>query len=343
MRLKTTLRTLRIKIGKWFLDRKSPTKDAIIFPPKSILFLRYDGKIGDYVVSSFVFREIKKQSPQTKIGVVCSPKNAYLFENNPYIDQLYFVKTKNIADYLKCGNVLAKEHYEVLIDPTITLRNRDLLFLRTIRAKHYVGYQKAHYQLFQFNVEASQAHISDVYRQALEMVGFRDISTHYDVPESALSEQAVKFFLETQKLTDYVAVNFFGAGSARRFSDEAMKALLDHLTSNTTQVVLLTFPDVTPKLQALAKNYQNVYVYEQTKTVFDTIALIKYAKAVVSPDTSIVHIASGFQKPLVAFYSNDAENFTHWQPNNRANTHILRFEKSVNEIDFSAISPAWLE
>ena len=101
-----------------------------------------------------------------------------------------------------------------------------------------------------------------------------------------------------------------------------MKSLLDNLTSNTMNIVLLTFPEVTEKLKALAKEYQNIFVYEKTETVFDTIELIRNAKCVISPDTAIVHIASGFNKPLIAFYSQDEENFNHWQPNNLALTHI---------------------
>ncbi|HDL5660065.1 TPA: lipopolysaccharide heptosyltransferase family protein, partial [Mannheimia haemolytica] len=86
MNIKATLRKARLVIGKAILDSKNT--DLILSEiPNKILFLRHDGKIGDYVVSSFVFREIKKQSPQTQIGVVCSQKNRYLFENNPYIDK----------------------------------------------------------------------------------------------------------------------------------------------------------------------------------------------------------------------------------------------------------------
>ena len=157
MRLKFILRKYRLKLGKCFLDKKN-TQATPIFPPKSILFLRQDGKIGDYIVSSFVFREIKKQSPQTKIGVVCSAQNAYLFEQNPNIDALYLVKTKDILDYYRCGKKLAAEQYDVVIDPTLTLRNRDLLFLRTIGAKSYIGYQKEDYQLFDRNIPAQSVH-----------------------------------------------------------------------------------------------------------------------------------------------------------------------------------------
>ena len=110
-----------------------------------------------------------------------------------------------------------------------------------------------------------------------------------------------------------------------------------HLSAQTKSIVLLTFPAVTEKMQALAKRYANVFVFEKTQTVFDTIELIKHSKMVVSPDTAIVHIASGLHKPTVAFYSLDEENFVHWQPNNSAKTQIIRFDKSVNEVDFKQV------
>ena len=68
------MREKRLKIGKAIWDKKEKTnivkgdnfiKDNNI---RSILFLRYDGKIGDMVVNSIMFREIKKVFPNIKIG-----------------------------------------------------------------------------------------------------------------------------------------------------------------------------------------------------------------------------------------------------------------------------------
>lgn len=343
MNIKATLRKLRLSIGKLILDRQSSNYTDYSYPPKKILFLRHDGKIGDYIVSSFVFREIKKQSPQTKIGVVCSHKNHYLFKDNPYIDERYLVKTKSILDYLRCGKVLAQEQYDVVIDPTVTLRNRDLLFLKAISAKHYLGYQKEHYQLFDLNVKERKQHFSEIYRDGLELLGFKQIDTRYDVPLNSQSRQSVANYLAENKINNYIALNLFGAGSARRFSDEKIDELLTYLTkySNRT-IILLTFPEVTEKLMQLAKRYKNVFVYEKTKTVFDSIEIIRFSDLLISPDTSTVHIAAGLHKKIIAFYSGDEQNFTHWHPNNQMETHILRFNKSVNELDFSKIKAEWL-
>ena len=48
---------------------------------KKILFLRYDGKIGDYIVTSWIYREIKRQRPDVQIDVVGISKNESLFSN----------------------------------------------------------------------------------------------------------------------------------------------------------------------------------------------------------------------------------------------------------------------
>ncbi|HHF1041837.1 TPA: glycosyltransferase family 9 protein, partial [Haemophilus influenzae] len=129
------LKALRLKMGKWILDKSSRSYNPqSIEHPKSFLFLRQDGKIGDYIVSSFVFREIKKFNPLIKIGVICTKQNAYLFQRNNNIDKIYIVKKRSILEYIKKALSIRKERYDVVIDPTIVLRNRDLLLLRIINA-----------------------------------------------------------------------------------------------------------------------------------------------------------------------------------------------------------------
>ena len=52
-----------------------------------------------------------------------------------------------ILDYIKTALFIRKERYDVVIDPTIILRNRDLLLLRILNARNYIGYRKADYNI----------------------------------------------------------------------------------------------------------------------------------------------------------------------------------------------------
>lgn len=170
MNVKKILQLYRIKFGKLFLD-VSPKKGEKLGKNNKVLFLRQDGKIGDYIVSSFVFRELKKISPNLHIGIVCTKKDAYLYNQNPYIDQIHCVKKRDIIGYIRCGLMLRKAKYDIVVDPTIFIRNRDLLLLRLIKANQYVGYKKSDYRIFNVNIEG-EYHFSELYRIALEKVGF---------------------------------------------------------------------------------------------------------------------------------------------------------------------------
>ena len=89
------MREKRLKVGKAIWDKKEKTniiegnnfiEDNNI---KSILFLRYDGKIGDMIVNSLMFREIKKVFPDIKIGLIARGAAIDIVKNNPNIDEIY--------------------------------------------------------------------------------------------------------------------------------------------------------------------------------------------------------------------------------------------------------------
>lgn len=342
MTLKNQLRILRLKLGKRLLDycsRQAPPSHC-----EKILFLRQDGKIGDYIVSSFVFREIKKQHPNTHIGVVCTEQNAFLFRQNPYIDQLHLVKKRRILHFIQCGLALRKMHYDAAVDPTVMLRNRDLLLLRLADPKTCVGYQKTDYRIFSLNVTQNHLHFADIYCQALQLLGFRQINTDYDIPFNADIAQKVRSFLTRNSLHGFIAVNFFGHGSNRRFETEKIRAFLDYLTQNSRlPILLLTYPQVTEQLKQLAEPYPKVFIDEKTDNIFYPIEYIRHCSLLISPDTATVHIAAGLNKPLIAFYSGDQQNFAHWHPNNKAETHIIRYHKNINEVQPEQIETKWLQ
>ena len=340
MSIKSFLQNIRIRVGKFFLDKKSETHTD--FAINKILFLRQDGKIGDYIVSSFVFRELKKLNPNIQIGVVCTKKDSYLFQQNSYIDKLYFVKKRDILDYIKCGLKLRKEQYDVVIDPTIFIRNRDLLMMRIINAKNYVGYKKSQYQLFNFNIEG-EYHFSELYCIALAKVGFNIEDTSYDVPFNSESADKVKQYLNKNNIKNYIAINFYGAARIRKVNNENIKKYITHLNtiSHNKQIVLLNYPEVYSSLKEITSAYHNVFVPE-TKTIFETIELIRHCDQLISTDTSTVHIASGFNKPMIAIYREDPIAFTHWKPMSKATTHILQYKENINELSPDIIKKEWL-
>ena len=143
----------------------------------------------------------------------------------PHIDALHEVQPKSTISYYQVGKSLAGR-YDAVIDPTLSLRPRDLLLLRVLNAAHYVGLGKADYRLFTHNIQNSQQHFADVYAQALRLLGFDRINTQPELPTNPASEAAVQDFLQQNGLQNYIALNFFGAANSRRFSLDAIAQTL---------------------------------------------------------------------------------------------------------------------
>lgn len=341
MKLKAILQKLRLSLGKELIDTDK-SKGSEVALPNKILFLRQDGKIGDYTVSSFVFRELKKQNNDIKIGIVCTKQDAYLYQQNPHIDHIYYVKKRNIIDYIRCGLKLRKEHYDVVIDPTVVIKNRDLLLLRLINAKNYIGYKKSDYGLFNINIEGEH-HFSTLYKIALEKLGVIVQDTTYDVPYDENIKREIEGYLQENNLSHYVAINFYGAARAKKVSDENIPKYIEYLQkiTNNQPLVLLSYPEVASKLQEIAANYENVFVHNTTK-IFHTIELIRNAELLISTDTSTVHIASGFDKKIIGIYRDDPIAFIHWKPMSKAETHILFYKENINEISPEQIKAEWV-
>ena len=51
-----------------------------------------------------------------------------------------------------------------------------------------------------------------------------------------------------------------------------------------------------------------------TETIIDVAALIEQLDLIITPDTSIVHIASSFDKPIVSIHENNKDSFRLWSP-----------------------------
>ena len=332
--LKSRWDVLRLRWAKLWFDR-TPAAPAPALNPhnlRAVLFLRQDGKIGDYIVSAFAFREIKKANSGIKIGVLCSSKNRQLFENNPYIDALHEVAPKSTASYRTVGRAVARQ-YDVAIDPSLQTRARDLVLLRALDCPYNLGLGKADYQLFNLNIADTQQHFADVYAQALRLLGFTDLDTRPMLPDHPASDAAVQAFLQENGLKNYTALNFFGAANSRRFSREAIQTALAafQVAFPTRQFVLLTYPEITPMLQEVCRQQANCFVYADTQTIHDSIALLRHADTVLTPDTAIVHIAAALNKKIVALYREDPQNFANWQPKSQQ-VHLLFFKQHIEEI-----------
>ncbi|WP_392553459.1 glycosyltransferase family 9 protein [Orbus wheelerorum] len=339
-KIKLYLRQFRLFLGRLILDKKPSRKwDQKNLSNCKILFIRHDGKIGDFILSSFVYREIKKQCPNIHIGVVAASETEALFRSDPYIDSIYVVPKRALVPFWQVGRQVAKENYDVIFDLTEALRNRDIVLIRSANSAINIGYNQRHLKLFNFNVAVNNEHITLDYEKALIMLGLKNINRYFSFPNIPVRNE-LRDFCQKHLSNSYIAINFFGAAKHRQFSSKRQQEWLAKLKEAYPDktILVLTYPKVTQELKSSLPKDQYL-MYENTQTIFDTIELIRNAYKVITPDTSIVHIASAFNKPIIAFYmaANSPIPYNKWMPMNADNASIYYYQNNINEIQLETI------
>ena len=306
------MRAKRLKIGKYIWDRKEKAKivegdnflkDNSI---KSVLFLRYDGKIGDMIVNSLMFREIKKVYPDIRIGVIARGAAIDIIKDNPNVDKIYeyYKDRKKIKDLaLK----IKEEKYDLLIDFSEMLRVNQMMLINLCRARINIGLDRKDWELFDLSIESGKdfkwtEHITKRYLAYLIKLGLKkeNINISYDI--YLKDEKKYEVFFNEIKESKKLILNPYGASKHKSFSIETLENIITYLKDKDIAIILTYFGDKYKELEFLEKKYKYVYIPKKIESILDTAILIKKSDYVISPDTSIVHIASAFNKKMITVY-----------------------------------------
>ena len=306
------MRAKRLKIGKYIWDRKEKAKivegdnflkDNSI---KSILFLRYDGKIGDMIVNSLMFREIKKVYPDIRIGVIARGAAIDIIKDNPNVDKIYkyYKDRKKIKDLaLK----IKEEKYDLLIDFSEMLRVNQMMLINLCRARINTGLDRKDWELFDLSIESGKdfkwtEHITKRYLAYLIKLGLKkeNIDISYDIYLE--DEKKYEAFFNEIKESKKLILNPYGASKHKSFNIETLENIITYLKDKDIAIILTYFGDKYKELEFLEKKYKYVYIPKKIESILDTAILIKKSDYVISPDTSIVHIASAFNKKMITVY-----------------------------------------
>ena len=336
------LREKRLKIGRWLWDRKD-IKEEIEEGNfinenqiKKILFLRYDGKIGDMVINTVMFRAIKKIYPHIYIGVVARGGAKAVIENNPYIDKIYLYNKKNIK---RVAKEIAEEKYDLLIDFSEILRVIQMKFISLCKARFNMGLKKDDWELFDISYEGEKAgeHISKRYEKILKILGIDNPDMNYDLYFTEEQNRKIDKLLENIFHKKIIVINPFAASRHRDFNQENIEKICRLvLEDKNTQLFIIGEEKRRKEIEKIAGKLGERVTVPQLNGIMETASLISRADLIITPDTSIIHIAAAFDRNLLAVYRLDGNrgneiNSTLWGPNYKRAVQIFSRDMNLKE------------
>ena len=319
------------KLKAYFLrlltHKKTTTFD--IKNARNILFFRYD-RIGDMVITTPVFRELKREHPEINISVLASKVNQTVLHNNPYVDKVYINYKNNLFRDLPTLFKLRSNKYDVCVEFDHSVIPHSIVRLKIIKPKKIIsvvkegryGVKGSELELYDYFTEKSKdAHFQDIWLNTLSPFGVNPKSKQYDLfCTDQQKRKAVDFLSQFQKKI-IIGINLEGAVKGKKITSDKLEEICHGIYhfNKDVQIILISSPKIYKNIVRLSQKMNLPYVVPSYKTasVLDVAALIQNLQLIITPDTSIVHIASAFNIPIVSIHEKNNDSYRLFAPKSK--------------------------
>ena len=317
--------------------------------PKFLILMNQ--KIGDMIVCSPILREIKSAYPHADIHVMASEVNKELALSNPYVDKVHVYKNQ-WQKLLPILSGLRKLNFDVAVELEYKVISRIIILLKIVNPNCILSVSKSEGRYgmspqeimpYDYYTNSSLFHQRDTCLDILRLLNIDYKNKFYDVfyPEkNKLDALSFLSLFESSKII--IGLNIEGSNDEKKISNEDVKKIILglHAINNNIIIILLHKPGDKDWISKLIPNEASLYAFPSypTESILDLAAIIDSLDLIISPDTSIVHMACAFNKPLVAIYRNHMLLFEIWHPISDFNYVIFSdHEDSLKSIDIDNI------
>jgi ADP-heptose:LPS heptosyltransferase len=282
---------------------------------KEILLIRRD-MLGDMVITTSVIRWLKEKNPDLAIDIICSKRNADVITHNPKLRTVFY--GQDFSSSLETIRAARKKKYDVILGISYARTTADGVMANLIsHTTPKVGIyevKSAHLYRYLFNtlidIGKSKGYPEFPLYQALHIY----VTTLFGLPRDEASirqeiflsdaeRQESEQFIAEKKLGRFVVYNLSASASFRKWGMENNVQCLRTLIASYPDLhfLIVSSPEDHAEARELCEkiNHPNVSAKPESFDLMRLCGLISKAFLVISPDTSIVHIAATFGVPCV--------------------------------------------
>lgn len=280
-----------------------------------ILIVRFSS-IGDIVLTTPIVKAVKEQLQHVEIHYLTKKSFASLLHDNPAISKIYTIE-KSINEIT---NQLKVEKYDYIID----LHKN----IRTLRLKIKLGVPNFSFDklnihkwlLVNFKINRMpHLHIVDRYFGAVEKLGVKNDGSHCNVMLNSKDVVDVKSTLNVTP-KDYLAVAIGAQFATKTMPIELMTKILNPIDK---PIVLLGGKTDCERGETLTKQLQTagctVINAVNQFSLMQSASIVAQAKAILTHDTGLMHIATAFDIPIISVWGNTVPDLGMYPyyPNNK--------------------------
>ena len=276
-----------------------------LFDPAEIrrIALFRPGTLGDMILTTPLFAALKEIFPESELTVIANEWNSVIPENHKAVDHVRGIPSglRGLSDWLR---LFASGRFDLYIDPKDHRSTTSRIVAELIRAKRKLVVP-ANLPLFSgadIVPPPAGPHFVDSALAPMQVIA---PETSFERHPSFLIPQRARLRMEEEigkSETPLLLVNISTGSPTRRWPEEKWKEFVRLVDWNGTLVVISS-PGDRGSGERIASVRPDAR-YAATADLMEAAALVDRATCLVTSDTSIVHIAGGLNRPILALYFN---------------------------------------
>ncbi len=321
---------LRVMLRNEPLQKKIAVEEL-----KSLLIIPYGEAIGDLIVSLSAARVIKRRNPNCKIGIITSHRNDSILRCDPDFDAMYEFTGRSDRGNFKHLRRARKEKYQVVLNLHFQ-RMSDYGLISNYISPSGIKVSVQHKRGEMYRILFNQLTEATRFRVHLSQLGLKlldDVVGFSIEPIKALESRPIVSICPAvlTSVRDRVESHIGGVGATwfiyvnpqarnptREWGIDNNLELCDRLLEKYPEaaVLMTSAPMAQAELQAALSRHGNkrILFFETGYDLNELAALCRLSRLIVTPDTSVVHIASAENKPCIVFYVEFGETPREWLP-----------------------------
>lgn len=278
-----------------------------------VLFFSHDGKLGDAVVNTAFVAGVRALEPDAQIDVLASSASIDFWHLHRDIRKVWKFQNPGVSEALKTAWAIRREHYDYVVtfkkqERFTSEKTRTLLALAK-PTEGIIAEEGRSNGVVQHAVHKSLDSLRAIFGNAAETMPL-----HYDL---GFESKPATDLDPADGKSNVVLVNLFAAQPNRTVDTAVAAELLRGLNAALPdcQLYLLCTSETLAQAQEAQVGSGMVCRLVDTQMDFERlIAVCARADLIISPDTSLVHIASALGKPVLGIFQDDGIKSIEWAP-----------------------------
>jgi ADP-heptose:LPS heptosyltransferase len=288
-----------------------------------VLFLRHD-RIGDMILSTGVLRAIADAHPTIQLDVLASKTNAPVLRNEPYVHEVIPFDRYALRTYARTFRELRRRHYDAVIDCMVTAPSlTTLLLMLASGARYRIGVAE-HGNDFAYTLPVppreTAEHLVDKLGAIVTAFGLEPSSldlrprVRLTLAERERGERVWRGETDHRPQGPRLLVNISAGRSHHAWPDDRFVSVIRAARERVpnVEIVVVSSPSERGRAARIAAEGGGGARLVEDEGIRDAMAIVAGADVVFTPDTSISHASSAFNKPAVVLHPRG--NAATWGP-----------------------------